>query len=88
MAGMPRGRIVPIAAGGVDAEKDVHFLVADKPADYAAAILRILSDPAERRRLSLAGRERMLTHHTWERAMARLDGVIERCVTGFRRRRG
>lgn len=77
-----------IAAGGVDAEDEAHFLVADTPDDYARAILRILSSPEERQRLSHAGRERMLSHHTWERAMARLDGVIERCVTRFRGRHG
>lgn len=77
-----------IAAGGVDAQDEAHFLVADTPADYARAIMRILSSPAERQRLSLAGRERMLSHHTWLRAMGRLDGVIERCITRFAGRRG
>jgi len=72
-----------IAAGGVDADKDVHFLVADTPSEYASAILQILSSPGERRRLSHAGRERMLARHTWSRAMERLDDVIERCVTRF-----
>ncbi|RTL26575.1 MAG: TIGR03087 family PEP-CTERM/XrtA system glycosyltransferase [Rhodocyclaceae bacterium] len=72
-----------IATGGVDADKDVHFLVADTPSEYASAILQILSSPGERRRLSHAGRERMLARHTWSRAMERLDDVIERCVTRF-----
>lgn len=77
-----------VAAGGVDAERDAHFLVADTPSGYASAILRILSDPAERRRLSHAGRERVLARHTWSRAMERLDTLIERCVTRFRQHQG
>jgi sugar transferase (PEP-CTERM/EpsH1 system associated) len=68
------------AAGGVDAEAERHFLVADSAADIAAAVLRIVENPAERQRLAAAGRERMLSHHAWPRSMQRLDGIIERCV--------
>ena len=70
-----------VAAGGVDAVDGEHLLVASTPEEYAAAILRILDDPAERRRLSRAGRARMLSHHAWDKSMQRLDGIIERCLT-------
>lgn len=73
-----------IAAGGVDAQGEEHFLVADTPMQYADAILRLVEQPAERERLSRAGRERMLSHHAWPRSMERLDGIIERCLTEFR----
>ncbi len=69
-----------IAAGGVDAVESEHFLAASTPEEYAAAIHRILDDPAERQRLSRAGRARMLSHHAWEKSMQRLDGIIERCL--------
>jgi len=68
------------AAGGVDAEAGQHLLVADSPEDIAAAVLRIVENPAERARLAAAGRERVLTHHAWPRSMQRLDGIIERCL--------
>ena len=71
-----------VAAGGVDASAPEHFLAASTPDEYAAAILRILDDPAERRRLSKAGRARMLSHHAWDKSMQRLDGIIERCLAG------
>ena len=58
-----------VAAGGVDAADREHFLVASSPEEYAAAILRILDDPAERQRLSRAGRARMLSHHAWDKSM-------------------
>lgn len=67
------------AAGGVDAEAERHFLVAEGAADTAAAVLRIVANPDERRRLAAAGRERMLSHHAWPRSMQRLFGIIERC---------
>jgi sugar transferase (PEP-CTERM/EpsH1 system associated) len=69
-----------VAAGGVDAADPEHFLSASSPAEYAAAILRILDDGSERQRLSRAGRARMLSHHSWEKSMQRLDGIIERCL--------
>ena len=70
-----------IAAGGVDAIESDHFLVAETPEAVANAIVRVMSDPAERRRLALAGRARMLSHHAWDRSMRRLDGIIDRCLT-------
>lgn len=67
-----------IAAGGVDALDQEHFLVANTPREYATQILRIIEDPAERSQLSEAGRARMLSHHAWSSSMQRLDGIIER----------
>ena len=75
-----------IAAGGVDAVAQEHFLVADTHAEHAAAALRILDDRGERRRLALAGRSRMLSHHEWGRSMQRLDGIIGRCLAAGARR--
>lgn len=72
-----------IAAGGVDAESVKHFLVADTPEAYAQAIMAIIDSPQERKRLALAGRERMLSHHAWPRSMERLDKIIDRSVQNF-----
>ena len=69
-----------VAAAGVDAVDREHFLVAKSHEEHAAAILRVLEDSAERGRLALAGRNRMLTNHDWGRSMQRLDGIIERCL--------
>jgi glycosyltransferase involved in cell wall biosynthesis len=73
-----------VAAGGVDAVANEHFLVASAPQEYAQAVLRILDSPAQRQELSAAGRERMLSHHAWDRSMQRLDGIIDRCVATWR----
>ncbi len=77
-----------IAAGGVDAEAGAHLLVADTPQETADALLRLVEQPAERARLAQAGRARMLSHHAWPHSMARLDGIIERCITTFKVREG
>ena len=75
-----------VAAGGVDASPEEHFLVATTHEEHAAAALRILENRSERQRLAVAGRGRMLTHHDWSRSMQRLDRVIERCIAQFRGR--
>lgn len=72
-----------IAAGGVDARAPEHFLTATSRETYRDAVLRVLDDPAERARLALAGRARMLSHHSWESSMRRLDQTIARCIEGF-----
>jgi hypothetical protein len=69
------------AAGGIDAERDEHFLEADSPAAFAAAVLRILDDPRERTRLAAAGRERVLSHHSWTASLRRFDGIMARCLS-------
>ncbi len=73
-----------VAAGGVDAVGGEHFLVGSTPEEYRDAILRILGDPAERRRLAQAGRARMLSHHAWPSSMKRLDAIIERALLEHR----
>lgn len=73
------------AAGGVDAEAERHFLVADSAADIAAAVLRVVEQPELRARLATDGRARMLSHHAWPRSMQRLDGIIDRCLAARRR---
>ncbi|MDP1652037.1 MAG: TIGR03087 family PEP-CTERM/XrtA system glycosyltransferase [Rhodocyclaceae bacterium] len=77
-----------VAAGGVDAQDEAHFLVANSPEGYAHAIQRILDNPAERSRLSIAGRARMLTNHAWVNSMQRLDNIVERCLSGYHRFQG
>lgn len=72
-----------VAAGGVDAQAAAHFLVADTPDETCAAILRLVEDPAERQRLAVAGRDRMLSHHAWTHSMQRLDRMVDRCVADF-----
>ncbi len=77
-----------VAAGGVDAESVKHFLVAETTDDYAAAILKLLDDRAERQRLAVAGRQRMLSNHAWPHSMTRLDGIIDRCLRTFSQNKG
>ncbi len=69
------------AAPGVDAVSGESLLVAGKPQEYSDAILRLLGDPSQRDRISIAGRERVLTNHSWKQSMRRLDGLISECLS-------
>jgi glycosyltransferase involved in cell wall biosynthesis len=77
-----------IAAGGVDAQPGIDFLVADDPQGYVKAILQIVENPIERERLAHTGRQRMLSHHAWPHSMKRLDQIIDRCCREFADKRG
>jgi sugar transferase (PEP-CTERM/EpsH1 system associated) len=65
------------AAGGVDAVPGEHFLTAGNHKEFAAQVIRLLSDKKERSRFAEAGRTRMLSHHNWETSMKKLDNIIE-----------
>jgi glycosyltransferase involved in cell wall biosynthesis len=66
----------------IDAEDGCHFLAADHPADFAAAILRLLRDPTERARLGANARALVLERYTWERVgrtwVQLVSDVVER----------
>src|SRR5262249_42294730 len=70
------------AAGGVDAEPGRHLLTAGSPREFADAVLYVLENPAERTRLSEAARARVLSHHSWDHSMAKLDRIIEAHAMG------
>jgi hypothetical protein len=75
-----------LAARGVDAVVGEHLLAAAGPSGYADAIVGLLEDAAARNRVAAAGRRRVETHHSWDVAMARLDGLIGRCFDAVPRR--
>jgi sugar transferase (PEP-CTERM/EpsH1 system associated) len=68
------------AAGGVDAIPGEHFLTASTSQEFAAAVLKLLEDPLLQLKLSEAGRRRMMSHHSWDASMSKLDSIVERCL--------
>jgi hypothetical protein len=77
-----------LAARGLDAVPGEHLLAADDPPAMAAAVLCMLADADERRRLARAGRARMESHHSWAGAMAKLDLIIAQTMSASAARRG
>jgi glycosyltransferase involved in cell wall biosynthesis len=67
--------IVAVREGGVQesvVDGETGWLVAREPEEFAAALLRILSDPAQARSMGKNGREQVLAQWTWEQAYERL----------------
>jgi sugar transferase (PEP-CTERM/EpsH1 system associated) len=66
-----------MGAEGVEAlHTGEHLLLADTPAAFAQAILRLLDDPALGQRLGVAGRAFVQAHYDWQVIVPRLEAVI------------
>jgi sugar transferase (PEP-CTERM/EpsH1 system associated) len=64
-----------LGAEGLDAEHDVHLLLADDGPQIAAAIHRIVSSPETRSRLSRAARRLVCSVYDWSVIGQRLRGI-------------
>ncbi len=65
------------AAEGIDLRHEQSALFAERPDAFAAALLRLLGDPALRARLSAAGRALAERDYDWDQIGARLAGLYE-----------
>jgi len=61
---------------GVGATPGEHLLVADEPDRFAEAVVRLLTDPAERERLRRAGSRFVATRYDLEAALDRWEAVV------------
>ena len=68
-------------AEGVEATPGRDVFVADDPADFAGATVRLFRDDELRRRTGEAARACMEANYRWEHQLERLDRVLE-AVTG------
>lgn len=73
--GLPIVTTTP-AFKGAGALADTHLLVADRPSDFAAAVVRLLQDKPLRARLKQAARAFTEANYRWETQLARLDDVL------------
>jgi sugar transferase (PEP-CTERM/EpsH1 system associated) len=64
------------AFAGLEAENGRELLVADRPADFAAAVVRLLRDDDLRGNMGRAARACMEKYYQWDRSLADLDEVI------------
>ena len=66
----------PQAAEGIDAQDDLHFLIAANPAEEAARINALLADPARAAQLGIAARARMEARYRWSATLADLPDLL------------
>jgi hypothetical protein len=56
----------------------VHVQLADRPEDFARALVHLLRHPAERRRLEAAARALVTQHYDWSAVAGQLERVLVR----------
>jgi sugar transferase (PEP-CTERM/EpsH1 system associated) len=72
----------PAAFEGVEAESPTHLLVAEEPAEFAQAVVRLLGDAALRRQLGQQARACLEANYCWEAQLSRLDRVVAAVSAG------
>jgi sugar transferase (PEP-CTERM/EpsH1 system associated) len=70
----------PAACAPFGIVPDVHALIAADADGLAAAILRVLGDPALAERLGAAGRAYVVAHHDWQVVARELEAVYRRVL--------
>ncbi|MGC9467558.1 MAG: glycosyltransferase [Anaerolineae bacterium] len=74
----------PVSNHGASAVPDEHLLLADEPAAFADAVVRLLRDPALRARLGAAARQFVSRHYDLGPAMDRWETEVHALVGGGR----
>lgn len=64
--------------GVIGLQHGTHCLLADRPNDFAAAVLQLLDDPLLGRQLAAAGRALVAAHYDWEMIIPRIEACYER----------
>lgn len=62
-----------VGAEGLGVRDDQHIRIADQPKAFAAAVVELLRDPAQRARLGAAGREHVSARFDWGQIVARVE---------------
>lgn len=74
-------------AEGLDVTDGVDIVLADEPAAFAAAVLRLLRDPAERTRLAANARQLVEQRYDWDAIGQRFVALVEDVVAQRRQER-
>lgn len=69
-----------IGAEGLPVTDREHLLLADRPAEFAEAVVELLRQPELRRRLAGNGRQLVCTRFSWEQAAARFAEICRHAV--------
>ena len=59
-----------------------HCLIADRPQDFAAAIIQVLEQPEQARRMGVAGRELMCEAYDWQHIVPKLEKLYTAALEG------
>lgn len=71
-----------IGAEGIELQDGVHALIADTPEALAAAVVRVLQNPALGEQLRQNGRQWVEEHYNWRKVYSRWDEVYSTLLVG------
>lgn len=77
-----------LGAEGIEARPARDLLIADDPDAFAAALIRLLDDPALAGRIGAAARRLAVEQYAWSSAAATLEAFLLELIDGQARRRG
>jgi glycosyltransferase involved in cell wall biosynthesis len=69
-----------IGAEGIDVTHGEHLLIADEPAAFADAVVRVLRDRGLGDRLAAAGRRHALTRYDWRSVCPAVERIYDRAL--------
>ena len=69
-----------VGVEGLDVTHEHHYLAADTAADFAAAILRLLDEPARREQLARAARARVEERFSWSHVARQFEAICLRAL--------
>ena len=67
-------------AEGIDVTPGEHLLIADEPAAFAGAVVRLLHDRALGDRLAAAGRHHAVSRYDWRSVCPAVERVYDRAL--------
>ena len=69
-----------IGIEGIEARAGIHYLAGDTASEFADAVIRLLENSLERKRLSDEGRSLVENHYSWDHIGNRaMKGLEELC---------
>jgi polysaccharide biosynthesis protein PslH len=71
-----------VGAEGLPLAPGTHFLPADDPASFAAAVVSLLRDPDRRRALGRAGRQLVEARYSWAQVARTFEGACQEALVG------
>jgi glycosyltransferase involved in cell wall biosynthesis len=69
-------------AEGLAAENERHLMIADRPEDFASAVVRMCRDEGLAARLSTQARQLVAEHYDWSAVTPRFLELVERAANG------
>jgi sugar transferase (PEP-CTERM/EpsH1 system associated) len=70
----------PIGAEGLPFQDGRQIRIAEKPEQFAQAVVELLNNVPLRNSLALAARREVVNHHGWETVVARVENILEHVV--------